>query len=79
MITPLRHPKEAAQALGISVRTLNGFVQDGELRYSNVGRGKRKIRRMFAGLRVKREIIGPALVVVSDVIADRAKTPEITA
>jgi|SRR6266403_1277832 hypothetical protein len=48
MLNPPRSPKDAARALGVSVKTLNGFVQDGELRYINVGRGKKKIRRMFA-------------------------------
>ena len=49
MVSPLRSPKDAARVLGVSVKTLSGFVQDGELRYINVSRsGKIKIRRMFA-------------------------------
>src|SRR6202043_2597920 len=47
MINPLHSPKDAARALGVSVKTLNGFVRDGEIRYIDVGRGKKKIRRMF--------------------------------
>jgi predicted site-specific integrase-resolvase len=46
-MSPLRPPKSAAQALGVSVKTLNGFVRDGEIRYIDVGRGKKEIRRMF--------------------------------
>ncbi|MCP4284081.1 MAG: helix-turn-helix domain-containing protein [Gammaproteobacteria bacterium] len=40
-------PAKAAEALGISVKTLTGHVKDGELRYVNVGRGSKKPRRMF--------------------------------
>jgi len=47
-MTPLRTPRSAANWLGVSVKTLRGLVQDGELRYVNVGRGKKNIRRMFA-------------------------------
>jgi excisionase family DNA binding protein len=47
-MTPLRTPKSAADWLGVSVKTLRGLVQDSELRYVNVGRGKKNIRRMFA-------------------------------
>ena len=47
-MTPLRTPRSAADWLGVSVKTLRGLVQDGELRYVNVGRGKKNIRRMFA-------------------------------
>jgi excisionase family DNA binding protein len=45
---PLRSPKDAARLLGVSVKTLNGFVRDGEIRYIDVGRGKKKIRRVFS-------------------------------
>jgi|SRR5215467_6831026 len=41
-------PKEAAKRLNVSVDQLQGFVRDGELTYVNMGRGKKKIRRMFA-------------------------------
>jgi hypothetical protein len=46
-MTSLRSPKEAAGRLGVSVKTLNGFVRTGELRYINAGNGKRKVRRKF--------------------------------
>jgi hypothetical protein len=40
-------PKMAAADLGISTKTLTGHADDGELRYINVGRGKKKKRRMY--------------------------------
>ncbi|QBP23787.1 DNA-binding protein [Bradyrhizobium diazoefficiens] len=43
----LRSPQSAAERLGVSVKTLNGYVRDGELRYINVGRGSKKQRRKF--------------------------------
>lgn len=39
--------KEAAGLLRVSTDTLDGLVHDGELAYVNVGRGKRRQRRMF--------------------------------
>jgi excisionase family DNA binding protein len=47
MSTPLRSPKTAADRLGVSVKTLKGYVSDGELRYISVGRGRKKVRRKF--------------------------------
>ena len=47
MSTQLRSPQSAAERLGVSVKTLNGYVRDGELRYINVGRGTKKLRRKF--------------------------------
>ena len=47
MVNPLRSLKDTARVLGVSVKTLSGFVRDGEIRYIDVGRGKKKIRRMF--------------------------------
>jgi excisionase family DNA binding protein len=47
MSTPLRSPQSAAARLGVSVKTLQGYVSDGELRYINVGRGTKKVRRRF--------------------------------
>jgi DNA-binding transcriptional MerR regulator len=47
MSTALHSPKSAADCLGVSVKTLNGYVRDGELRYINVGRGTKKLRRRF--------------------------------
>src|SRR6266404_6082613 len=47
MVDPLHSPKCTAAALGVSVKTLNGFVRDGEISYIDVGRGKKKKRRMF--------------------------------
>src|ERR1700730_4155099 len=43
----LLSPKIAAGLLHISIKTLSGFVSDGEIRYVNVGRGKVKRRIMF--------------------------------
>ena len=43
----LRTPKEAAERLQTSVEQLTGFVRDGELKYVNLGRGKKRPRRMF--------------------------------
>jgi hypothetical protein len=40
-------PKQAAADIGISVKTLTGHANDGEIRYINVGRGKKKTRRMY--------------------------------
>jgi hypothetical protein len=40
-------PKEAAKKLHVSVDQIEGFCRDGELTFVNVGRGKKKIRRMF--------------------------------
>src|SRR5262245_49785825 len=40
--------KEAARLLHISGEQLSGFVRDGELRYVNLGRGKKRPRMMFA-------------------------------
>jgi len=38
MSTILRSSKSAADRLGVSVKTLNGYVREGELRYIVVGR-----------------------------------------
>src|SRR5262249_9474167 len=43
----LRTPAEAARRLGCSIKTLNGHVASGALRYVDVGHGKRRQRRMF--------------------------------
>ena len=48
-MTPrLLKPQEVAQRLGCTVKTLLGHVQDGSLRYVNVGRGEIRPRYMFA-------------------------------
>ena len=48
-MTPrLLKPQEVAQRLGCTVKTLLGHVQDGSLRYVNVGRGEIQPRYMFA-------------------------------
>ncbi|WLB15780.1 helix-turn-helix domain-containing protein [Bradyrhizobium japonicum] len=47
MSAHLRSPQSAAERLGVSVKTLNGYVRDGEIRYINVGRGSKKQRRKF--------------------------------
>jgi excisionase family DNA binding protein len=46
-VAKLLTPAEAADTLGVSVKTLVGHIKDGELRYINVGRGGKKPRRMF--------------------------------
>src|SRR5665647_567803 len=40
-------PKQAASFLRISVKTLTGHADDGEIRYTDVGRGKKNKRRMY--------------------------------
>jgi Helix-turn-helix domain len=40
-------PKMAARSLGISVKTLTAHADDGEIRYINVGRGKKNKRRKY--------------------------------
>ena len=47
MTKVLRTPKEAAERLHTSVEQLTAFVRDGELKYINLGRGKKRPRRMF--------------------------------
>ena len=47
MSNSLRSPKKVADRLGVSIKTLNGFVRNGELRYINVGNGTKKMRRKF--------------------------------
>ena len=46
-LASLLTPKIAAADLGISTKTLTGHADDGEIRYINVGRGKKKKRRMY--------------------------------
>jgi hypothetical protein len=43
----LRTPAEAARKLHCSVKTLNGYVKSGALKYVAIGHGKRRQRRMF--------------------------------
>jgi hypothetical protein len=43
----LRTPAEAARKLHCSVKTLNGHVASGALKYVAIGHGKRRPRRMF--------------------------------
>jgi excisionase family DNA binding protein len=43
----LKTPEQAARRLGVSVRTLRGLVDSGELRYVNVGHGKQREKMMF--------------------------------
>src|SRR5262249_55094785 len=43
----LRTAAEAAAKLGCSIRTLNGHVDAGELRYVPIGHGKKRPRQMF--------------------------------
>jgi excisionase family DNA binding protein len=35
-------PREAAAALGISIKTLRGHVKDGTIRYIAIGRGRKR-------------------------------------
>jgi hypothetical protein len=44
----LRTPREAARKLRCSIKTLNGHIASGALRYVNVGHGRKRVRRMFA-------------------------------
>jgi hypothetical protein len=44
----LRTKAAAAAKLGCSIKTLNGHVDAGELRYVVIGHGKKRVRRMFA-------------------------------
>src|SRR5258708_23651919 len=46
--TELFNRKQAAKKLNISEDQLAGLVQDGELRYINVGRGQKRPRMRFA-------------------------------
>lgn len=46
-VTQLLTPLEAAAQLGCSKKILLEHVRAGAIRYVNVGRGKKKIRRMF--------------------------------
>src|SRR5262249_23541428 len=43
----LRPPAEAARKLHCSIKTLNGHVASGALKYIAIGHGKRRTRRMF--------------------------------
>src|SRR5262245_49878176 len=43
----LRTPAEAARKLGCSIKTLNGHVAAGALKYVAIGHGKRRKRKMF--------------------------------
>jgi hypothetical protein len=43
----LRMPTEAARKLGCSIKTLNGYVKAGVLKYVALGHGKRRQRRRF--------------------------------
>jgi hypothetical protein len=43
----LRTPTDAARKLGCSIKTLNGHIESGALRYVNVGHGRKRPRRMF--------------------------------
>jgi hypothetical protein len=44
----LRTKAEAAAKLGCSIKTLNGHVASGALRYVLIGHGKKRPRKMFA-------------------------------
>jgi excisionase family DNA binding protein len=43
----LKTQAQAARRLNVSIRTLRGLVDSGELRYVNIGRGKRREKMMF--------------------------------
>ena len=47
MSRELRTPRETAEQLHVTTDQLRGFVNDGEIRYVNVGRGKKRERMMF--------------------------------
>jgi hypothetical protein len=46
----LRTPAEAARKLRCSIKTLNGHVASGALRYVAVGHGRKRKKRMFTDL-----------------------------
>ena len=46
-MTVLRTPKQAAELLQTSVAQVIGLVRGGELKYVNIGRGKKKPRIRF--------------------------------
>jgi excisionase family DNA binding protein len=48
MANQLYTTKQAAAELQVSIRQVRGLVHDGELRYINVSRGKKKPRMRFA-------------------------------
>ena len=68
----LTHP-ETAQRLGITEEQLTAFVQDGEIAYINVGRGKKRPRRRYTEQDIS-EFFGYVLLIkqcnVGVVIAD---------
>jgi hypothetical protein len=43
----LRTPAEAARKLHCSVKTLNGYVKSGALKYVAIGHGRKRPRKMF--------------------------------
>src|SRR5215471_5768847 len=43
----LRTPAEAARKLRCSIKTLNAHVAAGDLRYVSIGKGRKRVRRMF--------------------------------
>jgi hypothetical protein len=43
----LRTVREAAARLGCSIKTLNGHIDSGALRYVNIGHGEKRPRKMF--------------------------------
>src|SRR5262245_11184135 len=47
MTVNLRKPREAAERLRCSIKTLLGHVEAGALRYVNIGHGSKRARRMF--------------------------------
>jgi excisionase family DNA binding protein len=48
MTVLLMSPHEAAKMIGVSVKTLLGYVHDGRISYVNIGRGDRRPRYAFA-------------------------------
>jgi excisionase family DNA binding protein len=43
----LKTPAQAAQRLGVSIRTLRGLVSSGAVRYVAIGRGRQREKMMF--------------------------------
>jgi excisionase family DNA binding protein len=43
----LKTQAQAARRLGVSIRTLRGLIDSGEVRYVNLGRGKQRQKIMF--------------------------------
>jgi excisionase family DNA binding protein len=78
--SPLLTVREAADRLGISVKTLRGHIRTGRLRYLSVGLGERRqaYRIEENDLEVFKEAIGRRNPEAGPCQSTRRKTPRIT-